>query len=61
MTASPLLLHHADEVVLLEEGRATERGRHADLLARSDAYRAVVARGDADPSVLARHGAEESR
>lgn len=53
MTASPLLLHHADDVVLLEEGRATERGRHVDLLARSDAYRAVVARGDTDHSMLA--------
>ena len=33
MTASPLLLHHADEVILLEGGVATARGRHADLLA----------------------------
>jgi ABC-type multidrug transport system ATPase subunit len=46
MTASPLLLHHADEVVLLEGGKATTRGRHADLLAGSAAYRAVVVRGE---------------
>ena len=32
MTASPLLLHHADEIILLESGVATARGRHADLL-----------------------------
>jgi ABC-type phosphate transport system ATPase subunit len=46
MTASPLLLHHADEVVLLEDGKATARGRHATLLAGSPAYRAVVVRGE---------------
>jgi len=57
MTASPLLLHHADDIVLLEDGRATERGRHVDLLARSDAYRSVVARGETDHSVLARDDA----
>jgi ABC-type phosphate transport system ATPase subunit len=61
MTASPLLLHHADEVILLEGGVATAHGRHADLLADSPAYRSVVVRGgDADPSVLS-HLAEESR
>ncbi|WP_323100649.1 ABC transporter ATP-binding protein [Intrasporangium sp. YIM S08009] len=60
MTASPLLLHHADDIVLLEDGRATERGRHVDLLARSDAYRSVVARGEADHSVLARDDAPGS-
>ena len=61
MTASPLLLHHADEVILLEGGVATAHGRHADLLADSPAYRSVVVRGgDAGPSVLS-HLAEESR
>jgi len=61
MTASPLLLHHADEVILLEGGVATARGRHADLLTDSSAYRSVVVRGgDADPSVLS-HLSEESR
>jgi hypothetical protein len=40
---------------------ATARGRHADLLTDSPAYRSVVVRGgDADPSVLS-HLSEESR
>ncbi len=60
MTASPLLLHHADEILLLEGGVVTARGRHADLLADSPAYRSVVVRGEGDVSVLAHH-AEESR
>ncbi|WP_347351480.1 ABC transporter ATP-binding protein [Intrasporangium sp.] len=47
MTASPLLLHHADEVILVEAGRATARGRHTDLLAGSAAYRSVVVRDEA--------------
>lgn len=59
MTASPLLLHHADEVVLLEGGRATARGRHADLLAGSAAYRAVVVRGEGEPRDQARRATEE--
>ena len=49
MTASPLLLHHADDVVLLEDGKATTRGRHVDLLASSAAYRSVVVRGEVTP------------
>jgi ABC-type multidrug transport system ATPase subunit len=47
MTASPLLLHHADDVILLDGGKVTARGRHADLLAGSAAYRSVVVRGEA--------------
>jgi len=43
-TVSPLWLHHADRVVLFEEGKATESGTHEDLLAGSPAYRRVVAR-----------------
>ncbi|MEL4358756.1 MULTISPECIES: ABC transporter ATP-binding protein [unclassified Luteococcus] len=43
-TVSPLLLHHADEVVLLDDGRAVARGTHAELLADNPGYRAVVAR-----------------
>lgn len=46
MTASPLLLHHAEEVVFLQDGRVAARGQHADLLADHPAYRAVVARGE---------------
>ncbi len=44
-TVSPLLLHHADDVVLLEDGRVVARGTHDELLASNAAYRAVVARG----------------
>ncbi|HEY3527749.1 MAG TPA: ABC transporter ATP-binding protein [Nocardioides sp.] len=43
-TVSPLWLHHADRVVLLEGGRATVAGTHEDLLRDSPAYRRVVAR-----------------
>jgi ABC-type multidrug transport system fused ATPase/permease subunit len=44
MSASPLLLHHADEVAFLD-GVVVESGTHDDLLARSAAYRDVVLRG----------------
>ena len=43
-TASPLILHSADEVALLAEGRVVARGSHVELLSRPD-YRQVVARG----------------
>lgn len=43
-SASPLLLHHADEAVLLQDGRVAARGTHAALM-RVAAYRSVVARG----------------
>jgi ABC-type multidrug transport system fused ATPase/permease subunit len=43
-TVSPLWLHHADRVVLFEDGTATVDGRHEDLLRDSAAYRRVVAR-----------------
>ncbi|MFT3889360.1 MAG: ABC transporter ATP-binding protein [Arachnia sp.] len=43
-TASPLVLHSADEVAFLADGRIVARGRHVDLLERAD-YRQVVARG----------------
>jgi ABC-type transport system involved in cytochrome bd biosynthesis fused ATPase/permease subunit len=41
---SPLWLHHADRVVLLEGGRVADEGTHEGLLAESPAYRRVVAR-----------------
>ncbi len=56
-TASPLLLHHADEVILLEHGVVAARGQHADLLAGSAAYRYVVARGAASGESVLSHAA----
>jgi ABC-type multidrug transport system fused ATPase/permease subunit len=46
MTASPLLLHHADEVALVSEGRVAAVGTHDDLVARCPGYRRVVLRGE---------------
>lgn len=43
-TVSPLWLHHADRVVLLDDDRVVADGRHDDLLAHDAAYRAVVTR-----------------
>jgi energy-coupling factor transporter ATP-binding protein EcfA2 len=43
-TVSPLWLHHADRVVLLDGGRVVADGRHDELLAGDTAYRSVVAR-----------------
>jgi ABC-type multidrug transport system fused ATPase/permease subunit len=55
-TVSPLWLHHADRVVLFEDGRATEDGTHEDLLRDSPAYRRVVARAlDAPMEEVAGH------
>ena len=47
MTASPLLLDHADAVILLTEGKATAQGTHRELMATSTAYKATVVRGEA--------------
>ena len=54
-TVSPLWLHHADQVVLLADGRVAAQGRHEDLLADDPAYRDVVARALDEP------GLEDSR
>lgn len=43
MSVSPLLLHHADEVALLVDGRVVAQGRHLELLERPD-YRQTVIR-----------------
>lgn len=43
-TVSPLWLHHADRVALLDGGRVAATGAHEVLLETSPAYRAVVAR-----------------
>lgn len=48
VTASPLLLGHADEVLLVEGGHVSARGTHAELLAGHAAYRNVVLRGGAE-------------
>jgi ABC-type multidrug transport system fused ATPase/permease subunit len=46
MTASPLLLHHADEVAFLDGGRVAAVGRHSELVTRCPDYRRVVLRGE---------------
>ncbi|MGO4956859.1 ABC transporter ATP-binding protein [Luteococcus sp. Sow4_B9] len=43
-SVSPLLLHHADDVVLLVDGQAVAQGSHAELAATNSDYRAVVVR-----------------
>ena len=43
-TVSPLWLHHADRVALLDGGRVTAVGGHDELLETNAAYRRVVAR-----------------
>lgn len=48
-TVSPLWLHHADRVALLEGGRVVAVGGHDELLATNGAYRRVVARALDDP------------
>ena len=42
-TVSPLWLHHADEIALLEDDRVVSVGTHEELLATDPAYRRVVA------------------
>jgi ABC-type multidrug transport system fused ATPase/permease subunit len=59
-TVSPLWLHHADRVVLLEHGRVTEDGTHEDLVRDSPAYRRVVARAAMDAPVEEVSGHEHS-
>ncbi len=51
LTTSPLVLEHADDVVLVDDGAVRVRGRHRDLLARAaagepeaQAYHDVVGR-----------------
>jgi ABC-type transport system involved in cytochrome bd biosynthesis fused ATPase/permease subunit len=43
-TVSPLWLHHADRVVLLDDDQVVAEGRHEHLLEHDLGYRAVVAR-----------------
>ncbi len=44
MSVSPLLLHHADHVVLMADGGVVAEGTHQGLLTSSAAYRRVVVR-----------------
>src|SRR3954447_3011722 len=60
-TVSPLWLHHADRVVLVEGGRVSEDGTHEELLRDSPAYRRVVARAAMDAPVEEVSGHEHSR
>ncbi|MEP6630874.1 MAG: ABC transporter ATP-binding protein, partial [Lapillicoccus sp.] len=46
MTASPLLLDHADRVLFLTDGVVAARGTHRELMHTVPAYRAVVVRGE---------------
>ncbi|MFT4295233.1 MAG: ABC transporter ATP-binding protein [Micropruina sp.] len=48
MTASPLLVHSADRVAFLSDGRQSATGTHEQLLAEHPEYRAVVNRGMED-------------
>jgi ABC-type bacteriocin/lantibiotic exporter with double-glycine peptidase domain len=43
-TVSPLWLHHADRIVLVQDDRAIAEGTHEDLLLDSPEYRRVVTR-----------------
>ncbi|MGD7788987.1 ABC transporter ATP-binding protein [Propionibacteriaceae bacterium Y1700] len=43
-SVSPLLLHHADRVVLLVDGQAVASGTHDELITGEPAYAAVVSR-----------------
>lgn len=48
VTASPLLLDRADEVLVVEDGVVTTRGTHRDLVHNHPAYRRIVLRGEED-------------
>jgi ABC-type multidrug transport system fused ATPase/permease subunit len=51
MTVSPLMLHHADRVALLQDGAVTAVGTHDDLLRDVPAYRDVVVRNLDEPAL----------
>ncbi len=48
MTASPLVLDHADRVLFLQGGVVRASGTHHELMRRDATYRAVVVRGEPD-------------
>ncbi|MGN8246587.1 ABC transporter ATP-binding protein [Cellulomonas soli] len=58
VTASPLVLDHVDEVLLLRDGELVARGAHTDLLEHAehgDAYRRVVGRHLDEPALAGTH------
>ena len=55
-TVSPLWLHHADRVVLVDDNQAIASGTHEDLLLDSPAYRRVVTRAMDAPEEVTSHG-----
>lgn len=48
----------ADEIVILDAGRVTDRGSHADLIERSDLYRRIVQKGLPESVFLTRKPTE---
>ncbi len=52
----PATIALADRVALLDEGRVVDEGTHAELLDRSDRYRAVLAAADRGDSALGAGG-----
>jgi ABC-type multidrug transport system fused ATPase/permease subunit len=56
-TVSPLWLHHADRVALLDGSRVTAVGTHEELLETSAAYRRIVVRSFDEPPPLTGPGA----
>lgn len=48
MSASPLLLDQADQVVLLRDGKVVVTGTHSRLMAEEPDYRRTVVRGEED-------------
>ncbi len=55
-TVSPLWLHHADRVVLVDDNHAIAAGTHEDLLLDSPAYRRVVTRAMDAAEEVTPHG-----
>ena len=51
-TSSPLLLYHADRVVLVHEGEVAAVGVHRDLVRTEPRYRAVVTRETEEEAAL---------